>query len=111
MALDWVKNMKSKWHTVINALLAITGLVFAVICFVYADLPDDTNKLIKGILVSIWLVLPPAYFFVEWVFLYKESTEYPLEKFQYSQKLAKDFWFAVTIVLIALYFNGFEFNK
>jgi len=58
-------------------------------------------------LVVIWLLAPPVYFYVEWVFLYQESDEYPLIKFQYSQKLAGNIWIGVSAILIALYFKGF----
>ncbi len=98
--------MKSKLHKFINIGLAIIGIVFAVVCLSYFR----ANNHVKGVLVSIWLLAPPVYFFVDWVFLYKESDEYPLEKFQYSQKLARDIWLAVSVILIALYFNDFQFR-
>ncbi len=97
--------MKAKSHKIINISLATVGIVFAIVCLSYFR----ADNLVKGILVSIWLLAPPVYFFVEWVFLYKESEEYPLENFQYSQKLARDIWLAVSVILIALYFNEFKF--
>ncbi len=98
--------MKSKLHRLSNIILTTMGIAFAIMCLAYFR----ACPFIKGMLVSIWLLAPPIYFYVEWVFLYKESEEYPLAKFQYSQKLARDIWLAVSVILIALYFKDFKFG-
>jgi hypothetical protein len=102
--------MKNKLHTAINITIAGIAVIFATISFIVADLPADSSKTLRGVIVAAWVIGPPIYFFIEWVFLYKESDEYPLEKFKYSQELARNIWLAVTAILVALYFNGFSFN-
>ncbi len=96
--------MKPEKHRNINIVLAGIGVLFAVICFISAD----AIEWIKKTLVAVWILVPPVYFYIEWVFLYEESDEYPLGKFQYSQKLARDVWLAITAILIAIYFDAFS---
>jgi hypothetical protein len=98
--------MKLKLHKLMNIILATIGIAFAIACVGYFR----ADTFVKGMLVSIWLLAPPVYFYGEWVFLYKESEEYPFDKFKYSQKLARDIWLAISVILIALYFNGFKFR-
>ena len=95
--------MKSNIHKFINIIFAVTGIAFALVCLYSTNEPKST----KEALVAIWLLAPPVYFYIEWVFLYKESDDYPLDKFQYSQKLAGNIWIGVSAILIALYFKGF----
>lgn len=95
--------MKSNIHRLINIIIAIVGIVFALYCLS----STTSEKSTKEALVAIWLLAPPVYFYIEWVFLYKESDKYPLAKFQYSQKLAGNIWLGVSAILIALYFKGF----
>lgn len=94
--------MKSDTHRNINILGAIVGIVFTAACL----MSSDASKSIKRLLISLWVVVPPIYFYLEWTWLYRENSEYPLEKFQYSQKLAKDVWLAITAILAAIYFEG-----
>ena len=103
--------MKLHLHIIVNLVFAVLAIIGVVCSLLVADFPDDWTKKLRGSIVAIWLVGPPIYFYIEWVFLYKESDEYPLEKFKYSQGLARSIWLAVTAVLVALYFNGFDFGK
>lgn len=103
--------MKHRLHTIVNLVFAILALVGVVCSLLVADFPGDWTKKLRGSIVAIWLIGPPIYFYIEWVFFYEESDDYPIEKFKYSQALARNIWLAVTAVLVALYFNGFDFGR
>ena len=103
--------MKHHLHAIVNLVFAVLAVVGVVCSLLVGDFPTDWTKRLRGSIVAIWLLGPPIYFYIEWVFLYKESDEYPLEKFKYSQGLARNIWLAVTAILVALYFNGFDFGK
>jgi hypothetical protein len=60
--------------------------------------------LAKRIILTIWVVLPPAWFALEFFFVYKRFGYLnTFETFKYGQDLAEKFWLAISTALSALY--------
>jgi|SRR5215472_14301659 len=67
----------------------------------------ETAKTIADCLVGIWTLGPPVWFFFEYFFWvpywYRRKRMLPsIEAFKHSQEVARNFWLAGVLVLIAL---------
>ena len=78
--------------------------IAAIVSFILAGTPEIVRKII----LALWIVLPPTWFFWEYCFLTDEEDKMDDKKFsrlKYSQDLASKIWAAIATVLAALYFG------
>jgi nicotinamide riboside transporter PnuC len=67
--------------------------------------PPDRRSA-KSWLLGLWVLLPPTWFFVEDIFLYRHFGKAAcFESFRYAQELAGKGWAATLAVLTVLYFG------
>jgi hypothetical protein len=68
------------------------------------EIPDQRTA--KAWLLGIWVLLPPAWFYVESVFLYRYFGKAEcFGQFQYAQELVARGWMVLVLVLGFLYFG------
>jgi hypothetical protein len=67
--------------------------------------PPD-RRTAKNWLLGLWVLLPPAWLFVEYIFLYRHFGKPAcFEQFKYAQELVGKGWAATVAVLSVLYFG------
>jgi hypothetical protein len=60
----------------------------------------------KSWLLSLWLLLPPAWFFIEYIFLYRHFGKPEcFEQFKYAQELVARGWIVLVAALGILFFG------
>jgi hypothetical protein len=69
-------------------------------------------KVAQAIVLSIWIVCPPIWFWYEYFHLYRPAPEPKpdIENFKYGQDQAAKIWLALVTLLLALYF-GKDFTR
>jgi hypothetical protein len=69
-------------------------------------------KVAQAIVLSIWIVGPPIWFWYEYFHLYRPAPEPKpdLDSFKYGQDQAAKIWLALVTLLLALYF-GKDFTR
>lgn len=69
-----------------------------------AEFPD--RRTAKSWLLGIWVLLPPAWLYVESIFLYRHFGKAEcFEQFRYAQELVARGWMVLVAVLSFLYFG------
>jgi len=67
-----------------------------------------TVKVVQVIVVALWTILPPMFFWIEYIWLYKRTFDITdkdrFEAFKYQQDLSSKIWIALVSVLLMLYF-------
>jgi hypothetical protein len=61
----------------------------------------------KGLIVGIWVLVPPLWFWIEYHFLYRKLEGADFERFKYGQELSRNLWVAIAAVLLYLYLGSF----
>ncbi|QNI37443.1 hypothetical protein [Edaphobacter albus] len=68
------------------------------------ELPD--RRTAKGWLLGLWVLLPPAWLYVESIFLYRHYGKAEcFDQFRYAQELVSKGWIVLVAVLGFLYFG------
>ena len=64
------------------------------------------------LILTLWVVLPPVWFWYEYFFVYKPKpyAGEDWDRFKYAQDQAEKIWLALLVALLGLYF-GKEFTK
>jgi hypothetical protein len=64
--------------------------------------PPD-RRTVKGWLLSFWILVPPAWFFIEYIFLYRHFGKAAcFESFKYAQEIVAKGWIGMVVVMSAL---------
>jgi hypothetical protein len=72
--------------------------------------PD--RRAAKAWLLGLWVLLPPAWLYVEYIFLYRHFGKAAcLESFRYAQEIVFRGWAGVVLVLGGLYFGREIFGR
>lgn len=99
----------------ISRLITFCGTVAAILaalCIVFGFLwRNDHNNHVtrKAIILSIWVIVVPLWFSIEYFFLYKTKGldgDKSFDHFKHGQDVATKAWLAVVTVLTALYFGN-----
>jgi hypothetical protein len=108
------------WHIAISwisGIVAPASLAFAYWGFADKFAKDSPVKVAQAIILVIWIVVPPVWFWFEFFFLYLPLTRDPDRPFKMSwdeYKFAVDvsakIWLALVTALLGLYF-GKDFTK
>lgn len=94
-------NQESIRIRIAKAFTVFAGIV-SVACFFAKILPVE----LKGIILALWIIIPPIWFKVEHKYFYEPSDSAAFEKFKYSQQLMKDIWFSIATALAIFYFKA-----
>jgi H+/Cl- antiporter ClcA len=68
----------------------------------------DCGKVLQAVVLAIWIVAPPIWFWYEYFFLYQpipETKKPSLDQFKHGQDQAAKIWLALVTVLLGLYFG------
>jgi len=83
--------------TFVSATLATVTVLLPV---VGVHLSDQT----KGIILSVWLIVPPFWFWYEYIFIYRSArSPEEFEKFKYGQEVSRNLWIGISAALALLY--------
>lgn len=120
-AADWVRKLPGLVHTwarpgntwkfcqhwfgLFSALLLIYSLQYARHEFAGNFDEHDPVKVQQAIMLAFWIVVPPVWFWFEYFYLYKGSSNDDLEKFKHGQDQSSKIWLALVTVLLAAYFG------
>lgn len=69
--------------------------------------PHRGIKVLQAILLGLWILLPPIWFWGEYFFLYQNPTNgsVPFDEFKHGQEQSAKIWLALITVLAGLYFG------
>jgi hypothetical protein len=69
--------------------------------------PHKCIKVAQAIVLGLWILLPPIWFWFEYFFLYKDKTAsgVELEAFRHGQDQSAKIWLALVTILAGLYFG------
>ena len=101
---------KKEWMRNFVTMLTFISFVFCAVTIIVAILTEKANTFIKIVMV-IWLLVPPAWFWVEYIFIFnkkkKDDDLYDsFERLKYRQTLGRNVWAAVVAFLFFKFFNG-----
>ncbi|HEX7158675.1 MAG TPA: hypothetical protein VF214_06660 [Edaphobacter sp.] len=70
--------------------------------------PRDWAKVAQAVVLGIWVIAPPIWFWYEYFFLYPDTNITPkpsLDEFKHGQEQASKIWLALVTLLLGLYFG------
>ena len=70
---------------------------------------DCKAKSIARVLLVLWTIIPPAWFWAEYQLIWQTADEDKrgdFDKFKHSQELSRNIWLAFVGLLLALYFKA-----
>jgi hypothetical protein len=102
-------------HWMLGALCAIAMAVsigYAKVGFGKPFSPGNPDKVRQAVVLCFWILMPPAYFWFEYYFLYlprhkgtdKESDS-EFERYKFGADQSAKIWLALITVLFGLYFG------
>ena len=66
----------------------------------------DHVKYLQAFVLSVWIVVPPIWFWFEFFYLYKKENPKPdLDEFKHGQDQSSKIWLALVTVLLGMYFG------
>ena len=80
--------------------LAIASLVVALIARHNDGIFCLSREIAAGVVIGAWVVLPPLFFWVDWVFYTTTDEE---SRAKHTHDLARNIWVALVLVLTALF--------
>lgn len=106
-------------HGGVALLVTVVGVIVAAICFakgvqwLHEDAecrrhgrPLRSPHALKGGLLGLWLLVPPAWLFTEDIFLFRHFGKAAcFDQFRYAQQIVMHGWTVFVVVLALLYFG------
>lgn len=106
-------------HGGVALVVTILGVLSAAFCFAKGvqwlredaecrrrNMPSPMRYVIKGWLLGLWLLAPPAWLYVEDIFLFRHFGKAAcFDQFQYAQQIVMHGWTVFVAVLALLYFG------
>ena len=106
-------------HGGVALLVTIVGLAAAVFCFAKGvqwlredmdcrrqNRPLPSRHAVKGWLLGLWLLVPPAWLYTEDIFLFRHFGKAAcFDQFRYAQQIVMHGWTVFVAVLALLYFG------
>ena len=80
----------------------VLSAIFGILAVILFLLGSITNPTAKKIIVAVYTIVPPLWFWFEYTFFYSGAD---FEAFKYRQELNRNIWVAVTTVLVVMYFK------
>ena len=110
----------NKWHKWISWLSGIFGVASIVLgCFGFGKRfdPKSPLKLTQAVVLLIWILAPPLWFWFEYYFLYKKlgppsngPLKLGLDEYKHGVDVSSKIWLALVTVLLGMYF-GRDFTR
>lgn len=105
MPLDWKDTREVVgWISAVAVVGSITLGFFGI--WERFD-PGKPLKKAQAIVLGVWILVPPIWFWAEYFFLYKDeaTSTVKLEAFKYGQDQSAKIWLALITTLAGLYFG------
>jgi hypothetical protein len=103
--MDWKKTQTYVGWT--SAVLLLSSLILGLFGLWEIFDPSKGIKVAQAIVLGLWILVPPLWFWFEYFFLYKDKTtsKVNLEGFKHGQDQSAKIWLALITVLAGLYFG------
>jgi hypothetical protein len=72
----------------------------AVLAYVIGNLGKDKRLLWGRLLLAAWAILPPIWFWIEWIFLCDGLSPEQREDRKHNQELSRNVWLAMIVLLV-----------
>ena len=97
-----------QWSVGIFATVALVASLAFAVCGWGLKIQDGGVKIYQAFVLGAWSLLPPIWFWFEYIFLFRnafpEAEQSKLDRFKYQQDLSSKIWLAAVSVLLILYF-------
>src|ERR1019366_447594 len=93
---------------IVSAVAMVCSLYFGKYEFGMGFDSHDHIKVGQAIVLGIWILGPPIWFWIVYFFIYKEPSAAgrpKLEEFKHGQDQSSKIWLALVTVLLGLYFG------
>jgi hypothetical protein len=85
---------------IISIILVVVSAVFALNSLGWQGV---TGLAWNKIIVGLWVIIPPIWFWLEWTFFSFGLSRDELEDLKHSQELSRNIWVAVVVLLTAIF--------
>lgn len=102
---------KEEWMRNFVTVMTLVGSALALFTVIAAVVSETANTLIK-VLIVIWVIFPPTWYWCEYIYLFdkskKEDGLFPnrFERLKYRQVLGRNIWAAIIALLFFRFFKG-----
>lgn len=94
---------RTRFNRLGTALSIVAALISLALGAVYRSDRECLPKSLGPVLVGVWVLLPPVWFWFEWVFYSSEQKELERSRVQHLHDLSRTIWLALVVVLAALF--------
>ena len=102
--LSWVISFSEyTWRHWISFATFVVAVAFAIYCLWFFGNAPNEQKRAHVWLLGVWGLGPPAFFFLEYYFLWKQADTAQQQRLKAGRELAQPFWAAVGVLLALLY--------
>jgi hypothetical protein len=97
--------MKSRFRrtAVISGFIAAILMIASAILAAYCPDMGVQRQRLGYLVVGIWVIVPPIWFWIEWTFLSFGMGRDQIEDLKHSQDVSRNIWVAAVVVLAALF--------
>ena len=94
---------RDKFVTALAWISGIAGFTSVVVAVLHrANILPVSNSL-KLTIVGVWVLLPPIWFWVEWVWVSRQIDEKERGRIKHMHDLARNIWIALVAILVGLF--------
>jgi hypothetical protein len=83
------------------AIGAVASLLFALRYFGTQDVAR--RKELGQLIIGFWVLIPPIFFWVDWVFFCRGLSAQALDGAKHTHELSRNIWLALIVALIAAF--------
>jgi hypothetical protein len=99
-----VVTVRPKWQVCLRKAAALLSIPLAVASLIIALVHKQGDSVRTGhVIVGFWTLVPPLWFWIEWMYLTRGMTPEQLEDIKHTHDLSRNIWLALLAVLIALF--------
>ena len=96
---------RDQFNVVGGTIAAIAAAASLVLAASKGSMPKDTADHIGKIAVAVWAILPPAFFWIDWVFFCGGLTPAERDIAKHTHDLARNIWLGLLAVLTLGFFK------
>jgi hypothetical protein len=89
----------ASWKTPVNVIINGVAVLATIISLAIAWSPLKANPYWGGTILTLWALVPPLYFWVEWNLFWVELDEAERERAKHNHELARNLWLGLIGVL------------
>ena len=93
----------------VSGTFAVLSLAFSCCGFGKSFDQARSIKIVQAIVLSVWIIGPPVWFWAEYFFIWlpshRQANSQMLDEFKYGQDVAAKIWLGLVSALLGLYFG------